>query len=122
MLHSAILHGKQAASRTGLLPTPLYGPKTPDPFEWPKTPDPFEWSTPLNGELDGQHIAGFAGGIFLRRPMHGVDRRIGKGVGVKPGRRFGVAVVPEANDVLCWLAHVNSSGNEKRFIRLKRSQ
>src|SRR5262249_8184166 len=40
--------------------------------------------------------------------VHRVNGRIGKGLGVKPRRVLGVAIVPEANRVLCWLHHVVS--------------
>ena len=40
--------------------------------------------------------------------VYRADGRIGKDLGVKSRRAFGVAIVPEANRVLCWLHHVTS--------------
>src|SRR5256885_2499803 len=59
-------------------------------------------------ELDGQHVT-----FFPRRevPRCAVDRahgRIGEGLGVESGCVLGVAIVPEANRVLCWLHVVRS--------------
>src|SRR4029079_9391307 len=49
------------------------------------------------------------------------DGRIGKGLGVKPRRVLGVAVVPKANRVLCWLHHVTSPSRRVTRGRSQRS-
>ena len=61
-----------------------------------------------HGELDGQHIPFLPRRIVSRCAVHCADGRIGKGFGVKPRRFLGIAIVPKANRVLCWLHHVTS--------------
>ena len=68
-----------------------------------------------HGELDGQHVPFLPRRKVARCAVHRADGRIGKGLGVEPRRLLGVAVVPEANRVLCWLRHVTSP--LRRFIR-----
>ena len=47
-----------------------------------------------HGEFDGQHVAFLARRKVARCPVHRADGRIGKGLGVKLRRCFGVAIVP----------------------------
>src|SRR4051794_39596739 len=61
-----------------------------------------------HGKLDGQHIPFLPRRKVSRRAVPRVDGRIGKGLGVKPRRVLGLAIVPKANRVLCWLYHVTS--------------
>jgi hypothetical protein len=53
-----------------------------------------------HGKLDGQHIPFLARRKVSRCAVHGADRRVGKGLRVKPRRLLGVPVVPKANGVL----------------------
>ena len=55
-----------------------------------------------HGELDGQHVPLLPRREVARRAVHRADGRVGKRLGVKPRRLLGVAVVPEADRVLCW--------------------
>ena len=48
-------------------------------------------------ELNRQDIAPVAAGIVGRRPVHGADRAVGKGPGVKARSVFRVMVVPQAD-------------------------
>ena len=51
-------------------------------------------------ELDHQDVARLAGRIVARRAVHRAHRAVGKRRGVKPRRRLGVLVVPQADGVL----------------------
>jgi hypothetical protein len=61
-----------------------------------------------HGKFDGQYVALLPGWVVSRGAVDGADGGIGKGFGVKPRRVLGVAIVPKANRVLCWLYHVTS--------------
>jgi hypothetical protein len=60
-----------------------------------------KWSViPQHGELDGEHVPLLPRREVPRRPVHCADGRIGEGLGVKPRRVLGAAVVPHADRVL----------------------
>ncbi len=54
-----------------------------------------------DGELDRQHVPFLPRRKVSRGAVHRADGRIGKGLGVEPGRVLGVVLVPKANRVLC---------------------
>src|SRR5260370_4989370 len=58
-----------------------------------------------DGKLDGQHIPFLPRRKVSWRAVHRADGRIGKGLGVKPRRVLGAAIVPKANRVLWWIHH-----------------
>src|SRR5690606_2204393 len=59
-------------------------------------------------ELDHQDVAFLARREVSGRAMHRSDGGIGKGPRVELRGFLGVAVVPEADRVLCWIRHVTS--------------
>src|SRR5262249_8649612 len=61
-----------------------------------------------HGKLDRQHIAFLTRRKVPRCRIYLVNRGIGEGLGVKTRCLLGVAIVPKANCVLCWLHHVTS--------------
>src|SRR5439155_12326385 len=69
--------------------------------------EPEAWNAD-HGKLDGQDVTLFARRKVSRCAKHCANGRIGKSLGVKSRRILGVAIVPKANRVLCWLDHVMS--------------
>src|SRR5262249_9268297 len=53
-----------------------------------------------HGEFDHQHVARLAGWKVGRPPVDRAHGAVGKGLGVKAGRRLGILVVPDADRVL----------------------
>ena len=69
-----------------------------------------------HGELDRQHVPFLPGRKVARRAVHRADGRIGKRLGIEPRRLLGVAVVPEADRVLCWFHNFQYSLNGQAQI------
>ena len=59
-----------------------------------------------HGKLDGQHVPLLARGKVSRCVVDRVNRRVWEGGGLEARRFLGVAVIPKADRVLCWLGHM----------------
>src|SRR5690606_29401047 len=60
---------------------------------------------PHHGEFDREHLPFLSGRIVARRPAHHADLCVGEHFGIELGRRLGVLLIPDADDVL-GLVHV----------------